>query len=140
MGRLLKCLNNFLSNHNFKVMYKENYSELKNVSYVLSQETISSHLFNIVTLDLVQELENDATTYADDSVLWNRDADVNALNKLQMKLNKIIKFWMAIDYKFLKQISLIYYLTFFFTIYYSRKMLHLFYIDSLIQFNIYQAG
>ena len=58
--------------------YQGNYSELKNIEYGLPQGTILSlHLFNIETLDLVQELENDATMYADDLVFWQGDADVN---------------------------------------------------------------
>ena len=83
MGPLLKYLYNFLSGCNFKVKYQGNYSELKNIEYGLPQGAI---------LTLCICLHHCATMYANDLVLWQNDSDVTkALNKLQIKLNTVIK-------------------------------------------------
>ena len=94
-GRLLKYLYNFLTNRTFKVRYKENFSAVKNIEYGLPQGTIlSPHLFNIMTIDLLEILKENATMYADDLCIWESDKDVNiAINKLQTKLDTTIE-WM----------------------------------------------
>ena len=94
-GRLLKFLHNFLTNRTFNVKYKETFSEKKNMKYGLPQGTIlSPHLFNIMTLDLVEKLKDKATMYADDLVIWESDKNINiAIDKLQTKINSTLE-WM----------------------------------------------
>ena len=94
-GRLLKYLHNFLTNRTFNVKYKETFSEKKNMEYGLPQGTIlSPHLFNIMTMDLLEILNENVTMYADDLCMWESDIDVNiAIDKVQTKINTTIE-WM----------------------------------------------